>query len=72
MISDAEDADFLNGWIKKARTTIDPRIIQPRLPPAYEKTVLNVTFQCSNKVNNVPLALSSEHSWATLSNRSPA
>jgi len=31
---------LLNCWInKKARTTIDLRVIQPRLPPACEKTV---------------------------------
>lgn len=29
---------FLIRWTKKkARTTIDPRVIQPRLPPAYRK-----------------------------------
>jgi hypothetical protein len=28
---------FLIRWTKRARTTIDPRAIQPRLPPTYRK-----------------------------------
>jgi hypothetical protein len=28
---------FLNRWTRRGRTTIDPRAIQPRLPPAYRK-----------------------------------
>lgn len=28
---------FLIRWTKRGRTTIDPRTIQPRLPPAYRK-----------------------------------